>query len=54
MTDGKRRRIYTNRMQFKSLACAPVNERGVVCLFGVLHDIFDLKIESIQASCGIL
>ncbi len=34
---------------FKSLSCAPVNELGVVYLFGVLHDTFDFKIESIQS-----
>jgi hypothetical protein len=42
-------RVFGNRINFKSLACAPVNELGVVYLFGVLHDTFDLKIESIQS-----
>jgi len=31
------------------LSCAPINELGVVYLFGVLHEAFDFKIESIQA-----
>ncbi len=31
------------------MSCLPVNELGVVYLFGVLHDTFDFKIESIQA-----
>jgi hypothetical protein len=42
-------RIFGKKMDFKSLSCAPVNEHGVVYLFGVLHDSFDFKIESIQA-----
>ncbi len=36
-------------MNFKSLSCAPINEMGVVYLFGILHDVLDFKIESIQA-----
>jgi len=45
----KNRRIYGQKINFKSLSCAPSNELGVVYLFGVLHDAFDFKIESIQA-----
>ena len=43
------KRFYGDKINFKSLSCAPVNEHGVVYLFGVLHDAFDFKIESIQA-----
>ena len=46
---NKRRRVFGDKISFKSLSCAPVNELGVVYLFGVLYDTFDLKIESIQA-----
>jgi hypothetical protein len=46
---NKRKRVFGDKINFKSLSCAPVNELGVVYLFGVLHDTFDLKIESIQA-----
>ena len=42
-------RVFGDKITFKSLSCAPVNELGVVYLFGVLHDTFDFKIESIQA-----
>lgn len=49
MVTAKRRRIFGDKIVFKSLSCAPVNELGVVYLFGVLHDIFDFKIESIQS-----
>lgn len=49
MTVANRKRVFGDKVQFKSLSCAPVNELGVVYLFGVLHDTFDLKIESIQA-----
>lgn len=45
----KKRRVFGNRIDFKSLSCSPVNELGVVYLFGVLHDTFDLQIESMQA-----
>lgn len=44
----KNKRIFGDKVNFKSLSCAPVNELGVVYLFGVLHDTFDFKIESIQ------
>jgi hypothetical protein len=44
----RRRRQFGERINFKSLSCAPINEQGVVYLFGVLHDAFDLKIESVQ------
>ncbi|HWQ69538.1 MAG TPA: hypothetical protein VN494_06240 [Patescibacteria group bacterium] len=43
------RRVYGDSLSFKSLSRAPVNELGVVYLFGVLHDVFGLEIESIQA-----
>lgn len=49
MTTGNRKRVFGDKVRFKSLSCAPVNELGVVYLFGVLHETFDLKIESIQA-----
>ncbi len=44
-----RKRVFGDKINFKSLSCVPVNELGVVYLFGVLHDTFDFKIESIQA-----
>jgi len=46
---NRKRRIYGDRIEFSSLSCAPVNELGVVYLFGVLHKSFDFKIESIQS-----
>jgi len=49
MTSSNRKRVFGDKVQFKSLSCAPVNELGVVYLFGVLHETFDFKIESIQA-----
>ena len=45
----KRKRTFGEKINFKSLSCAPINELGVVYLFGVLHDALDFKIESIQA-----
>lgn len=45
----KRKRVFGDKLSFKSLSSAPVNELGVVYLFGVLHETFNLKIESIQA-----
>jgi|APSaa5957512622_1039677.scaffolds.fasta_scaffold76197_2 hypothetical protein len=47
MPRGKGRRVG-QRIDFRSLGCAPVNEQGVVYLFGMLHDILDFTIESIQ------
>jgi hypothetical protein len=47
MTTGNRRRVFGDKIEFKFLSCAPVNDLGVVYLFGVLHDIFDFKILSI-------
>ena len=44
-----KKRIFGEKISFKSLNCAPVNELGVVYLFGVLHEKFDFFIESIQA-----
>jgi galactitol-specific phosphotransferase system IIB component len=49
MISGNRKRIFGDKVAFKSLSCAPVNELGVVYLFGVLHETFDFKIESIQS-----
>jgi len=49
MIAGNRKRIFGDKIAFKSLSCAPVNELGVVYLFGVLHDTFGFKIESIQS-----
>ncbi len=43
------RRVFGDTLNFKSLSRAPVNELGVVYLFGVLHDVFDFQIESVQA-----
>jgi len=43
------KRIYGRKIDFKSLSCAPVNEHGVIYLFGVLHESLGYKIESIQA-----
>ena len=45
----KSRRVFGSRINFRSLSCAPINELGIVYLFGVLHDTFDFKIESVQA-----
>lgn len=45
----KNRRVFGSRINFRSLSCAPINELGIVYLFGVLHDTFDFKIESVQA-----
>lgn len=47
--NNKHRRVFGDKISFKSLSCAPVNELGVVYLFGVLHDLLDLSIESIQS-----
>ncbi len=44
----RKRRKFGERINYKSLSCAPINEQGVVYLFGVLHDVFDFKVESIQ------
>ena len=41
-------RVIGELLNFKSLSRAPVNEQGVVYLFGVLHDFFDFQVESIQ------
>ncbi len=49
MTTASRKRVFGDKVAFKSLSCAPVNELGVVYLFGVLHETFDFKIESIQS-----
>ena len=49
MANENRRRIFGDKIAFKSISCAPVNELGVVYLFGVLHETFDFKIESIQS-----
>jgi len=45
---GQRPRRFGERIDFKSLACAPINEQGVVYLFGVLHEAFDFRVESVQ------
>jgi hypothetical protein len=49
MAAENRKRFYGDKIAFKSLSCAPVNELGVVYLFGVLHETFGFKIESIQS-----
>lgn len=49
MTARNRKRIFGDRISFKSLSCAQVNELGVVYFFGVLHETFDFKIESVQS-----
>ena len=46
---SKKKRIFGKRIDFKSLSCEPLNELGVVYLFGVLHDALGFKIESIQS-----
>jgi hypothetical protein len=46
---NRKRRIYGDKIEFESLSCAPVNELGVVYLFGMLHKSFDFRIESIQS-----
>lgn len=46
----RKKRIFGTKINFKSLSCSPVNELGVVYLFGVLHEAFDFKIESIQSA----
>lgn len=43
------KRVFGDSFNFKSLSRSPVNELGVVYLFGVLHDAFDFQIESIQS-----
>jgi len=45
---SRKRRRFGERINFKSLSCAPINEQGVVYLFGVLHEVFDFKVELIQ------
>jgi hypothetical protein len=45
----RNRRILGDRIDFKSMGCAPINELGVVYLFGVLHEALGLKVESVQA-----
>ena len=45
----QKKRIFGDKINFKSLSCAPVNELGVVYLFGVRHDTFDFKIESVHS-----
>jgi hypothetical protein len=42
-------RTFGDSLGFKSLSRAPINELGVVYLFGVLHDVYGYEIESIQA-----
>ena len=43
------RRHFGKRIDFGSLICAPINEHGVVYLFGMIHDQMDFEIESVQA-----
>ena len=45
---SRKPRVYGPRIDCRSLSCAPINEQGVVYLFGVLHDVFDFQIESVQ------
>ena len=40
---NSKNRIYGDKIEFASLSCAPVNELGVVYLFGVLHNSLDLE-----------
>lgn len=47
--ESKPRRVYGDPLNFKSLSRKPVNEHGVIYLFGVLHKSFDLQVESIQS-----
>ena len=46
---SSKNRKFGAKMNFRSLSCAPINEHGVVYLFGVLQDVLDYKVESIQA-----
>jgi hypothetical protein len=46
---AKKRRRFGEKLNYRSLSCAPINENGVIYLFGVLQDVIDYKIESIQA-----
>lgn len=46
---NRSRRQFGDKISFKSLSCAPINELGVVYLFGLLSDVLDFRIESIQA-----
>ena len=49
MSKAPHSRVIGAPLNFKSLARAPVNELGVVYLFGLLHEAFDFQIESIQS-----
>jgi hypothetical protein len=46
---SKKRRRFGSKINFRSLSCSPINEFGVVYLFGVLQDVIDYKVESIEA-----
>src|SRR3990167_2038237 len=46
---NKKRRQFGARMDFKSMTCTPINEHGVIYLFGLLHDVIGFEIESIQS-----
>ena len=46
---SRKRRQFGTKINCRSLSCAPINEHGVVYLFGVLQDVLDYKVESIQA-----
>ena len=49
MSKAPHSRVIGEPLNFKSLARAPVNELGVVYLFGLLHETFDFQVESIQS-----
>ena len=46
---NRKRRQFGSKINFRTLSCAPINEHGVIYLFGVLQDVLDYKVESIQA-----
>ena len=45
----KTRRKFGPQINFRNLTYAPVNELGVVFLFGLLHESLGLHVESVQA-----
>lgn len=50
MTKGNKTRIVGEIINFKNLRHAPVNELGVVFLFGYIHESLGIYVESIESS----
>lgn len=50
MTKGPKKRIVGELINFRNLRHAPVNELGVVFLFGYIHESLGIYVESIEAS----